>query len=149
MRHRGEPVPRLLVSGELPRVVAEGVSAAELSGCRSATQGEDELVSGACHKLGCWVKCAPLHARGTIRVSHQRPRMPGLPDRLVSERTKTFESLGLVERTTISGPPLRVAYSVVPRLLPKRVRYESPMEVVTEVVKAGAAVPTLRSCTGD
>ena len=38
--------------------------------------------------------------------------MPGLSDRLLTERLRELESEGLVRRTVISGPPVRVSYEL-------------------------------------
>ncbi|HZE72167.1 MAG TPA: helix-turn-helix domain-containing protein [Pyrinomonadaceae bacterium] len=38
--------------------------------------------------------------------------IPGLSDRLLTERLREFESEGLVQRTVIPGPPVRVSYEL-------------------------------------
>jgi DNA-binding HxlR family transcriptional regulator len=38
--------------------------------------------------------------------------VPELSDRLLSERMKELERRGMVERTVIAGPPLRVEYEL-------------------------------------
>lgn len=38
--------------------------------------------------------------------------VPGLSDRLLTERLRELESEGLVRRTVISGPPIRVSYEL-------------------------------------
>jgi DNA-binding HxlR family transcriptional regulator len=38
--------------------------------------------------------------------------VPGLSDRLLTERLRELESEGLVRRTVISGPPVRVSYAL-------------------------------------
>jgi DNA-binding HxlR family transcriptional regulator len=38
--------------------------------------------------------------------------IPGLSDRLLTERLREFESEGLVQRTVIAGPPVRVSYGL-------------------------------------
>ena len=38
--------------------------------------------------------------------------IPGLSDRLLTERLRELESEGLVTRTVISGPPVRVCYEL-------------------------------------
>jgi len=38
--------------------------------------------------------------------------IPGLSDRLLSERLRELESEGLVRRTVIPGPPVRVSYDL-------------------------------------
>jgi DNA-binding HxlR family transcriptional regulator len=38
--------------------------------------------------------------------------IPGLSDRLLTERLREFESEGLVRRTVLAGPPVRVSYEL-------------------------------------
>jgi DNA-binding HxlR family transcriptional regulator len=38
--------------------------------------------------------------------------VPGLSDRLLTERLRELESEGLVQRTVIPGPPVRVSYEL-------------------------------------
>lgn len=38
--------------------------------------------------------------------------VPGLSDRLLTERLRELESEGLVRRTVITGPPIRVSYEL-------------------------------------
>jgi DNA-binding HxlR family transcriptional regulator len=47
-----------------------------------------------------------------LRFSEIAQAVPELSDRLLSERMKELERRGLVERRVISGPPLRVEYSL-------------------------------------
>lgn len=49
---------------------------------------------------------------GALRFSEIAQAVPELSDRLLSERMKELERRGIVERTVISGPPLRVEYSL-------------------------------------
>jgi len=49
---------------------------------------------------------------GPLRFSEVAHAVPELSDRLLSERMKELESRGIVERTVISGPPLRVEYQL-------------------------------------
>ena len=49
---------------------------------------------------------------GALRFSEVAQAVPELSDRLLSERMKELERRGIVERTVISGPPLRVEYSL-------------------------------------
>src|SRR5436305_12666265 len=49
---------------------------------------------------------------GPLRFSQIGQAVPELSDRLLSERMKELESRGIVERTVIPGPPLRVEYSL-------------------------------------
>lgn len=38
--------------------------------------------------------------------------VPGLSDRLLTERLREFEAEGIVRRTVIPGPPIRVSYEL-------------------------------------
>ncbi len=49
---------------------------------------------------------------GPLRFSEIAQSVPELSDRLLSERMKELEGRGIVERTVISGPPLRVEYEL-------------------------------------
>jgi DNA-binding HxlR family transcriptional regulator len=49
---------------------------------------------------------------GPLRFSQIAQAVPELSDRLLSERVKELERRGIVERTVIPGPPLRVEYGL-------------------------------------
>jgi DNA-binding HxlR family transcriptional regulator len=49
---------------------------------------------------------------GPMRFSEIAQAVPELSDRLLSERMKQLEARGIVERTVIAGPPLRVEYEL-------------------------------------
>ena len=49
---------------------------------------------------------------GSLRFSEVAHAVPELSDRLLSERMKELEARGIVERTVIPGPPLRVEYAL-------------------------------------
>jgi DNA-binding HxlR family transcriptional regulator len=49
---------------------------------------------------------------GELRFSEIAQSVPELSDRLLSERMKELERRGMVKRRVISGPPLRVEYSL-------------------------------------
>jgi DNA-binding HxlR family transcriptional regulator len=49
---------------------------------------------------------------GPLRFSEIAQAVPELSDRLLSERMKELEARGIVERTVIPGPPLRVEYAL-------------------------------------
>ncbi len=51
---------------------------------------------------------------GPLRFSEVAQAVPELSDRLLSERMKELEARGIVERTVIPGPPLRVEYELSP-----------------------------------
>jgi DNA-binding HxlR family transcriptional regulator len=49
---------------------------------------------------------------GPLRFSEVAQAVPELSDRLLSERMKELERRGIVERTVLAGPPLRVEYQL-------------------------------------
>jgi len=49
---------------------------------------------------------------GPLRFSEVAQAIPELSDRLLSERMKELEARGIVERSVIPGPPLRVEYEL-------------------------------------
>src|SRR5947209_1565292 len=49
---------------------------------------------------------------GPLRFSEVAQAVPELSDRLLSERMKELEARGIVERTVLPGPPVRVEYSL-------------------------------------
>ena len=53
-----------------------------------------------------------LQADGPLRFSEIAAAVPQLSDRLLSERVKELEARGVVERTVVPGPPVRVEYAL-------------------------------------
>ena len=53
-----------------------------------------------------------LLEEGPMRFSEIGHAVPELSDRLLSERMKELEARGLVQRTVLAGPPVRVEYSL-------------------------------------
>ena len=49
---------------------------------------------------------------GPLRFSEIAQAVPELSDRLLSERMKELEAHGVVERTVVPGPPVRVEYGL-------------------------------------
>ena len=49
---------------------------------------------------------------GPLRFSEISQAVPELSDRLLSERMKELEARGIVERTVLPGPPVRVEYAL-------------------------------------
>src|SRR5215469_10759153 len=52
---------------------------------------------------------------GPHRFNEMLATVPGLSDRLLSERLRELETEGLVVRHVLSGPPVRVEYSLSER----------------------------------
>jgi DNA-binding HxlR family transcriptional regulator len=82
-------------------------------------------------ELGTHVNCCPLYHEavelvgrrwtgailrvlmdGPMRFSEVAQSIPELSDRLLSERMKELEARGMVQRTVLPGPPLRVRYEL-------------------------------------
>ncbi len=57
---------------------------------------------------------AVLIDHGPLRFSELGQAVPGVSDRLLSERVKELEARGVVERTVDPGPPISVHYDVTP-----------------------------------
>jgi len=55
-----------------------------------------------------------LRHDGPLRFSEIVNGIPGLSDRLCSERMKELEARGVVQRTVLPGPPVRVEYDLTP-----------------------------------
>ncbi|MCC6525670.1 MAG: helix-turn-helix domain-containing protein [Solirubrobacterales bacterium] len=53
-----------------------------------------------------------LRQDGPLRFSEIVGAIPGLSDRLCSERVKELEARGIIERTVHPGPPIRVEYAL-------------------------------------
>jgi DNA-binding HxlR family transcriptional regulator len=53
-----------------------------------------------------------LRHDGPLRFSEIVTGIPGLSDRLCSERMKELEARGVVERTVLPGPPVKVEYDL-------------------------------------
>jgi DNA-binding HxlR family transcriptional regulator len=53
-----------------------------------------------------------LRQDGPLRFSEVVGAIPGLSDRLCSERVKELEARGIIERTVHPGPPIRVEYAL-------------------------------------
>ncbi len=89
---------------------------------RSATADHGEPRSSPCCPLyheavelvGCRWTGAILRVLmdGALRFSEIAQAVPELSDRLLSARMKELERRGMVQRRVISGPPLRVEYSL-------------------------------------
>ena len=57
---------------------------------------------------------AVLIDHGPLRFSELGQAVPGVSDRLLSERVKELEARGVVQRTVDPGPPISVHYDVTP-----------------------------------
>ena len=53
-----------------------------------------------------------LQAERPMRFSQIAAAVPQLSDRLLSERVKELEARGVIARTVVPGPPVRVEYSL-------------------------------------
>ncbi len=49
---------------------------------------------------------------GPCRFNELLARVTGISDRILSERLRELESLGIVEREVTPGPPIRVSYEL-------------------------------------
>lgn len=65
---------------------------------------------------------------GGSRFSQIRATIPGLSDRLLSERLKELEAEGIVERRVLSETPVRIEYHLTPK-----------GEALADVVQAASA----------
>ncbi len=52
---------------------------------------------------------------GPLRFGELARAIPGLSDRLLSQRLRELEREGLVERTVEAGTPVKVTYSLTPK----------------------------------
>lgn len=52
---------------------------------------------------------------GPARFSHIRATVPGLSDRLLSERLKELEGEGIVDRRVLPGTPVGIEYRLTPK----------------------------------
>jgi DNA-binding HxlR family transcriptional regulator len=52
---------------------------------------------------------------GPHRYNHLLTGIPGISDRVLTERLRELEVEGLVERLVDPGPPVRVSYQLTPR----------------------------------
>lgn len=52
---------------------------------------------------------------GATRFSEIRTTVPGLSDRLLSERLKELEAQGIVERSVLPRTPVRIEYRLTPK----------------------------------
>ena len=55
-----------------------------------------------------------LLQRPALRFSEIASAVPDISDRLLSERMKELEARGMVRRTAIPGPPVRIEYALTP-----------------------------------
>jgi DNA-binding HxlR family transcriptional regulator len=51
---------------------------------------------------------------GSVRFNELLSAIPGISDRLLSERLRELETEGIVERHVEPGPPVRVSYRLTP-----------------------------------
>lgn len=88
---------------------------------RSATQ--DQAGNGVCPHFHAAIEligkrwtgailCALTDGDGPLRFGQLARTIPGLSDRLLSQRLRELEDEGLVERDVEPGAPVRVTYSL-------------------------------------
>jgi DNA-binding HxlR family transcriptional regulator len=102
--------------------VAIGKSAKKKATAKRAVKpGKTEESSQVCSRFHHAVELIGRRWSGAIISSMiSRPRcfneffaaVPGLSDRLLTQRLRELESEGLVRRTVIAGPPVRVSYEL-------------------------------------
>jgi DNA-binding HxlR family transcriptional regulator len=87
----------------------------------SSTQVEGNVASAVCPHFHCAIELIGKRWTGAIVVAlTERPMrygelgkaVPGLSDRLLSQRLRELEEEGLVERQVEAGTPVRVTYSL-------------------------------------
>ena len=74
---------------------------------------------------------------GATRFSDVTAAIPGLSDRLLSERLKELEAEGIVTRTVIPATPVRIAY----RLTPKGAALNEVMAAISAWAETWATEP--------
>jgi DNA-binding HxlR family transcriptional regulator len=84
---------------------------------RHAGEGESKVCSRFHHAVELigrrWSGAViSMMLRGPQGFNELMASVPGLSDRLLTERLRELESEGLVRRTVISGPPVRVSYEL-------------------------------------
>jgi DNA-binding transcriptional ArsR family regulator len=62
----------------------------------------------------CTEVCPQFHEAIELRFGELGKVVPGLSDRLLSQRLRELEDEGLVERQVEAGTPVRVTYSLTP-----------------------------------
>jgi DNA-binding HxlR family transcriptional regulator len=86
-----------------------------------ATQGQSEVAGAVCPHFHRAIELIGKRGTGAIVVAlTERPMrygelgkaVPGLSDRLLSQRLRELEEEGLVERQVEAGTPVRVTYSL-------------------------------------
>jgi DNA-binding HxlR family transcriptional regulator len=87
--------------------VPAGGSAPKMSGCCPLYHEAVELVGR--RWTGAILR---VLMDGPMRFSEIGQSVPELSDRLLSERMKELEARGIVRRTVLPGPPVRVEYSL-------------------------------------
>lgn len=85
---------------------------------------EDAGISGFCPRFHHAIEIVGRRWSGAIvrallagatRFCHIRETVPGLSDRLLSERLKELEAEGIVERRVIPQAPARIEYHLTPK----------------------------------
>jgi DNA-binding HxlR family transcriptional regulator len=87
----------------------------------ASTQGQGEAAGAVCPHFHCAIELIGKRWTGAIvcalterpmRYGELGKAVPGLSDRLLSQRLRELEEEGLVERQVEAGTPVRVTYSL-------------------------------------
>jgi DNA-binding HxlR family transcriptional regulator len=97
--------------------VKSPVKRSAASSLRGAGEGESKVCSRFHHAVELigrrWSGAIiSVMLRGPQCFNELLIAVPGLSDRLLTERLRELESEGLVRRTVIPGPPVRVSYEL-------------------------------------
>ncbi len=94
-----------------PKATISDAPAAHAGGCCPRYHEAVELIG---RRWTGAIVAVLLQAEKPMRFSEIAASVPQLSDRLLSERVKELEARGVVERTVIAGPPVRVEYALTP-----------------------------------
>lgn len=92
-----------------PDVVTRDAPGTAIAGCCPLYHEAVELIG---RRWTGAIVAVLLGAERPLRFSEIAAAVPQLSDRLLSERVKELEARGVVERTVLPGPPVRVEYSL-------------------------------------
>ena len=98
------------MSPDPQRVARAGSGAPPVPGCCAHYHEAVELIG----RRWTGAILAVLIDHGPLRFGELRDAVPGVSDRLLSERVKELEARGVVDRAVEPGPPISVRYDVTP-----------------------------------